>query len=163
MDDRQWRKRLDIRDWLTAKTQAGLDLQLAVDALFTKNVEHPNHPHVYVTLGVNKIRQALLLTDHGRRVHTLFASTYWDEQGYHMDRFLGDETNDTEIKATLNYYAVLLLNHLNSYAKEVLNYWDFMPRLTTNILTLGGSTALPTPSVIHRGDTSESESSHEDD
>jgi hypothetical protein len=162
MDDMQWRKRLDIHDWLTANTQAGLDLQQAVDAHFTKNIEHPKHPNVYVTLGGCKLRQALLLTYHGRRVHILFASMYWDEHGYLMDGFLGDETNDTKIKATLHYYAVLSLNHIQSYAKDVVNFWDFTPRLSPSILTPGGSSAPPTLSIQHVCDSSDDMSTEEE-
>jgi hypothetical protein len=120
-DDSKWRKRLDIREWITTRTQEGEYLANTVDELFNKSVQRPKHPNVFVTLGVCMLRQSLILTHRRRRVHTLFASTYWDEQGYIMSQYLGDETNEAEIKATLHYFAVLSINNLNTYAKEVLN------------------------------------------
>jgi hypothetical protein len=161
-DDRKWRKSLDINEWITCRTDEGVNLANAVDALFTKNVERPRHPNIYVTLGVCKLRQALILTDNGRRVDTLFASSYWDEQGQLMSCYLGDETNDTEIKAALHYFANISLNRLHCYSKNTSNYWDFSPRLTAAILTPGESSTPSTPSIVHDGETSEEGSMEEE-
>jgi hypothetical protein len=161
-DDRKWRKILDINEWITYRTDEGVNLANAVDALFAKNVERPRHPNVHVTLGVCKLRQALILTDNGRRVHTLFASSYWDEQGQIISCYLGDETSDTEIKAALHYFANISLNRLHRYSKNTSNYWDFSPWLTAAILTLGESSTPTTPSIVHVGETLDEDSTEEE-
>jgi hypothetical protein len=121
-DDRKWRKSLDLNEWITCRTDEGVNLANAMDALFTKNIERPKYPNIYGTLWVCKLRQALILTDNGRRVRTLFASSYWDEQGRLMSCYLGDETNDTETMAALHYFANISLNRLHRYSKKTLNY-----------------------------------------
>jgi hypothetical protein len=50
-----------------------------------------------------------------------------------MDEFFEHETDDKEIKATLHYYVCLSPGRITRYCKEVVDHWDFTPRLSASI------------------------------
>jgi hypothetical protein len=72
----KWRNTLDIDYWTEPRTQAGRNLQTETNNIFWSAVDYPNHPNVFVTLGLWKLIQSRALTQAGKQVHNLFSATY---------------------------------------------------------------------------------------
>jgi hypothetical protein len=118
----KWTNTLDIDYWTEPRTQAGRNLQTETDNLFWSAVDYPNHPNLFVTLGLCKLIQSRALTQAGKQVHNLFSATYWDEQGRHLTAFNQPEHDLDLNHDNLHRCATASLQRIHHYSLEAVTY-----------------------------------------
>ncbi len=119
-----WRNALDIDYWTDARSLSGQALQTKTDNLFTSAYEDAVHPDVFVTLGFCKMLQCRALTQDGDKIHKLFSTTYWDEQGHYLTSLNqsapdGQEWNHDHLRQC----AAVSLQRIHHYCLEAVTSW----------------------------------------
>jgi hypothetical protein len=126
----KWRNTLDINYWTEPRTREGRYLQTETDKLFWSSMDDPNHPNVFVTLGLCKMVHFQSLTQEGEQIHNLFSATYWDEQGQHLT-LLNQPEQDLDVNHdNLLPCATTSLQRIHQYSLEAVTHWYSTTSLT---------------------------------